>query len=110
MPDIPEVIGEEDRAALRDALLLHRADGNPRPLIPAFDVNGDGTVDFFGLDEDDALVVVDGATLEESVYRADGEEDAHADEVAARLSEGEYVLTEAEVRALGDRGVTPDGE
>lgn len=63
----------EDRDAIKQVLLMYRNEGNPNPLLPAdVDLDGDGIVDSFGLDENDEVVVVRGQKLEETVYVSDG--------------------------------------
>lgn len=66
---------DEDREVIRGALLAERAAGVAVPLLPAdVDVNGDGTVDSFGLDENDEVVVISGAALEHTLYVSDGDD------------------------------------
>ena len=73
----------EDRDAIKQVLLMYRAEGNPNPLLPAdVDLDGDGIVDSFGLDENDEVVVVRGRKLDETVYVSDGDDVApNRDEV-----------------------------
>lgn len=67
MSDISN-LPDEDRAVIRDALLQHRADGNPRPIIPAYeDLDGDGVTDFYGPDENEDVVLVSGVTIADTV-------------------------------------------
>lgn len=66
---------DEDRACIRGVLLGWRADGVERPLVPLdVDIDGDGVVDAFGLDDHDEVVLVSGATLGDTVYRSDGDD------------------------------------
>jgi len=66
---------DEDREAMRAALLAERAAGVAVPLIPAdVDVDGDGIVDSFGLDENDEVIVVSGVALEHTVYVSEGDD------------------------------------
>lgn len=64
-----------DQAQLKVSLMKWKAEGNPHPLIPTdVDVDGDGVVDAFGLDEHNTLVYVSGASLADTVMDADQEE------------------------------------
>lgn len=66
---------DEDRAVIRAALLAERERGVAVPLLPAdVDLDGDGTADAFGLDENDEVVVVSGVALEHTMFEADGED------------------------------------
>ena len=66
---------EDDTAAIREILLAWKKEGNANPLLPAdVDIDGDGIVDSFGLDEDDNVIVVSGVKLEETVYVSDGDD------------------------------------
>lgn len=66
-------MSEEDKIVLRDALRKWRDGGVVNPTIPMYaDADGDGVPDFYGLDENDELVVVPG-TLQESVSESTGE-------------------------------------
>ena len=68
-------LSDEDRAVIRAALLAERESGVAVPLLPAdVDVNGDGIVDSFGLDENDEVVVVSGVALEHTLYVSDGDD------------------------------------
>ena len=67
---------DEDRAAIRDALLAWKADGVAAPLIPLnVDLDGDGVFDTLGLDENDELVLVSGVALSATVYQSTGDEE-----------------------------------
>lgn len=74
--DIAEIgLSDADRAELRQALLNWKAEGQANPLIPFdVDIDGDGIADSFGLDENDELVFVSGATLDSTVYQSDGDD------------------------------------
>lgn len=64
---------EEAREAIRSALLGWKADGVARPLIPVYaDRDGDGIPDFYGLDDNDQVIEVSGATVFDSVAVSDG--------------------------------------
>ncbi|AWN03325.1 hypothetical protein PBI_COUNT_2 [Microbacterium phage Count] len=66
---------DEDAAAIKAILLQWKSEGNPNPLLPAdVDIDGDGIVDSFGLDENDNVIVVSGTKLEDTVYVAEGEQ------------------------------------
>ncbi len=66
---------DEDRAVVRAALLAEREAGVAVPLLPIdVDVDGDGIVDSFGLDENDEVVVVSGVALEHTVYVSEGDD------------------------------------
>src|SRR5690606_16017995 len=55
---------DEDAAAIKAILLQWKSEGNPNPLLPAdVDIDGDGIVDSFGLDENDNVIVVSGTKL-----------------------------------------------
>lgn len=65
----------EDRDAIKAVLIMYRDGGNPNPLLPAdVDLDGDGIVDSFGLDENDEVIVVRGQKLEETVYVSEGDD------------------------------------
>lgn len=64
----------KDRKALRGMLLAERDRGVAVPLIPAdVDIDGDGIVDAFGLDENDEVIVISGVALEHTVFESTGE-------------------------------------
>ena len=76
-----------DQATLTQA--LHDwGDEHERPLIPALDdVNGDGIVDAYGLDDEGRLVYVSGVAMADTVLTPTGEgfetePDAEYDEVS----------------------------
>lgn len=67
-------LAEEDRAALRAALLAHRAEGVQSPQIPLnFDIDGDGRTDAWALDETDNVVLVPHIPVTETTFVADGD-------------------------------------
>lgn len=56
---------DEMREAIRSSLQVWQAEGVERPVVPLYsDVDGDGVPDFYGLDDDGALVLVSGDDLE----------------------------------------------
>lgn|GEM_PF-3559312 len=64
----------KDRKAIRKVLLAERAAGVATPLLPAdVDLDGDGIVDSFGLDEHDEVIVVSGVALEQTLFESVGE-------------------------------------
>lgn len=66
---------DEDAAAIKAILLQWKSEENPNPLLPAdVDIDGDGIVDSFGLDENDNVIVVSDTKLEDTVYVAEGEQ------------------------------------
>lgn len=66
---------DADREEVRQILLAERARGVAVPLLPTdVDVDGDGVVDSFGLDENDEVVVVFGVALEHTVYVSEGDD------------------------------------
>lgn len=66
---------DEDREVIKGILLQWKAEGNPNPLLPAdVDIDGDGIVDSFGLDENDNVIVVSGTALEDTVYISEGDD------------------------------------
>lgn len=66
---------DEDVAAIKVILLQWKTEGHPNPLLPAdVDIDGDGVVDSFGLDEDDNVIVVSGVKLNDTVYVSDGDD------------------------------------
>lgn len=65
-------IPEADREQMLAALKAWKAAGNDSPMIPLdVDVDGDGTADAIGLDDDGNLVILSGVALEETTYEAD---------------------------------------
>lgn len=74
---------DTEKEAVRQSLLAWKASGTTNPTIPMFeDVDGDGKMDFYGLDENDQLVTVSGATLESSVFDSTGFDEAEEAPVA----------------------------
>lgn len=65
---------EEDRQVLQAALFGMKSAGLPALIPLEVDLDGDGIVDAFGLDEDDELVFVSGAKLEATGYVSDGDD------------------------------------
>ena len=66
---------DEDAAAIKAILLQWKSEGNPNPMLPAdVDIDGDGIVDSFGLDENNNVIVVSDTKLEDTVYVAEGEQ------------------------------------
>lgn len=66
---------KDDVDAIKGILLQWRSEGVEKPLLPMdVDVNGDGIVDSFGLDENDEVVVVTGTPLEGTVYLSEGDD------------------------------------
>ncbi|QYC54363.1 hypothetical protein SEA_PICKLES13_27 [Microbacterium phage Pickles13] len=64
---------DEDRETIRRSLLDRRAEGVERPLLPLdFDADGDGICDAFGLDAFDALVLVSGVDIADTLIESDG--------------------------------------
>lgn len=68
------VLTDEDRDAIRDALLNWRLQGVANPLLPSdVDEDGDGIVDSWGLDEHDQVVFVRSRPLDDTVFQSDGD-------------------------------------
>ena len=68
-------LSREDYAATRDALLTWRREGVQNPLIPSdVDINGDGIVDAYGLNELDEVIFVSGIELTNTVYLSEGDD------------------------------------
>jgi hypothetical protein len=64
---------QEDRDTLRAALLAYKADGVENPQIPLnADIDGDGVVDAWALDENGDVVLVPQVQLGETVYASEG--------------------------------------
>lgn len=65
----------EDVEAIKSILLQWRSEGKTNPLLPMdVDINGDGLVDSFGLDENGEVTLVLSTPLEETVYVSDGDD------------------------------------
>jgi len=63
----------EDREAIRVVLTNWKDYGMESPLVPFdVDVDGDGIVDAWGLDENGEVVLVR-SSLEQTVFRSDGD-------------------------------------
>jgi hypothetical protein len=61
-----------DEVALTAALHAWRDSGNPNPLIPTTDLDGDGLNDAWGLDADGLLILVPGVAVEDTVSESTG--------------------------------------
>ena len=67
----------EDYSAIRDVLLQWKSEGVENPLLPSdVDINGDGIVDSYGLDDQDRVIMVAGVALESTVYVSEGDDHA----------------------------------
>ena len=67
-------LSREDYQAIRSILIGYRESGIARPLLPSdVDIDGDGTADCFGLDENDELAYATSA-LSETVYVSEGDD------------------------------------
>lgn len=65
----------EDLIVIKGILLQYREEGVENPLLPLnVDIDGDGIVDSYGLDENDEVILVSGAKLEDTVYVSDGDD------------------------------------
>ena len=65
----------EDEAAIRGILEAQRQEGSERPLLPLdVDIDGDGIVDAWGLDDDGRVVLVSGCYLGSTCYASDGDD------------------------------------
>lgn len=68
-------LSAEDREAMKQALLTWRAAGVENPLIPSqVDIDGDGLVESFGLDENDEVVLILSTNLVDTVYESKGDD------------------------------------
>ena len=83
-------VTSDDADTIKAILLQWRANGEENLLLPMdVDVNGDGIVDSFGLDENDDVVVVLGRKIEETVYLSEGDDvDLESVEVGAPDPDG----------------------
>lgn len=71
----------EEFADVRDALLAWKNLGITDPTIPIYeDLDEDGEPDFYGLNEDNDLIVVSGITVFDTVSPLDVPEDVEDDE------------------------------
>lgn len=67
-------LSADERETLTQALTAWRDAGTADPTIPLYeDVDGDGIPDLVGLDAEGELVLVPGATVEDSVAVSEGE-------------------------------------
>ena len=79
---IDSILSEEDASAIKEILVGYKKDGVVNPLLPSdFDFDGDGITDAFGLDENDNVVLVSGAKIEDTVYVSDGDDISNGGEV-----------------------------
>lgn len=68
-------LNREDYAAIKQILLQWKSEGVANPLLPSdVDVDGDGIVESYGLDENDNVILVRGAALTDTVYLSDGDD------------------------------------
>jgi len=75
MSDI-SALPDEDKAAIKAALLQWKKDGNENPLLPLDqDLNGDGITDAFGLDDKGELILVPGVEHADTVSVANAPDD-----------------------------------
>ncbi len=69
------MLTDADRSAIKGILEQWRESGVLNPLLPMdVDVDGDGIVDAWGLDEDGEVVVVSSTSLPYTVYESDGDD------------------------------------
>ncbi|MDF2506269.1 MAG: hypothetical protein K0Q52_128 [Microbacterium sp.] len=65
---------DDERTIIQQILLQWKADGVQNPIIPAYqDEDGDGVPDFYGLDAADAVILVSGVTVGDTVAISTGE-------------------------------------
>jgi hypothetical protein len=68
-------LSAEDEVEIKNILIGYRESGIENPLLPSdVDLDGDGTADSYGLDEDDNLIVVSGVKLDDTVYVSEGDD------------------------------------
>lgn len=68
-------LNREDYATIKQILLQWKTEGVENPLLPSdVDVDGDGIVESYGLDENDNVILVRGAALTDTVYLSDGDD------------------------------------
>ncbi|QGH76580.1 hypothetical protein SEA_ANTARES_42 [Microbacterium phage Antares] len=68
-------LSTEDRDAIKSILTAWRDEGVENPLLPMdVDADGDGICDSWGLDADGEVVLVSGASLEDTVYVSEGDD------------------------------------
>lgn len=71
MNDLPEV----DRLQIKASLTQWKTEGQEDPLIPLdVDLDGDGIVDAWGLDDKGEVELRSGAKLRKTVYQSDGDD------------------------------------
>lgn len=69
-----DTLSADERETLTQVLAAWRDAGTADPTIPLYeDVDGDGIPDLVGLDAGGELVLVPGATVEDSVAVSEGE-------------------------------------
>ena len=65
----------EDLVAIKMILVGYKSEGVEKPLLPInVDIDGDGICDAYGLDENDEVILVSGASLTDTVYVSDGDD------------------------------------
>lgn len=70
-----DTLPRADREALKAILLAQREEGVERPLVPLnVDIDGDGIVDAFGLDDAGEVILVSGVELGDTCYVSDGDD------------------------------------
>lgn len=68
-------LNREDYTAIRQILLQWKSEGVKNPLLPSdVDTDGDGIVDSYGLDANDNVILVRGASLDDTVYLSEGDD------------------------------------
>lgn len=66
---------DADRDAIREILHSMRVEGAKDPILPTdVDLDGDGTVDGYGLDAEGNVVTLPSVPLSDTLYEATGEE------------------------------------
>lgn len=69
----------DDELVIRNALLAERERGVANPLLPAdVDLDGDGRVDAFGLDDAGNVVIVPGVDLTATMFESTGNDQVGA--------------------------------
>lgn len=64
---------DEALEAIRLSLIQWKESGHPNPIIPVYqDLDGDGIADFYGLDDNDQVITISGATIDDSVSVSSG--------------------------------------
>lgn len=65
----------EDLVAIKMILVGYKSEGVEKSLLPInVDIDGDGICDAYGLDENDEVILVSGASLTDTVYVSDGDD------------------------------------